>query len=127
MRQESDEKNSKREKAIEGNVWKATSLISFITIALLAASIIVSFFVHYTVPVVIIFILAVGAFVFNTIKVKKEEKEEKERAEDDIDAETKKTDDEIHDYEINYIIKQREALNKKLASLGFQPATADDF
>ncbi|MBR3436409.1 MAG: hypothetical protein IKG97_01505 [Lachnospiraceae bacterium] len=126
MKQESEEKNTKREKAVEENVMKATGMISYLTIALLLVSIIISFFVHVTALVVIAFILAVGAFVFNTIKVIKEEKDERGRAAEEIEAETRKTDEEIFDYEVNYKVKQRNALDQKLASLGLKPVTANE-
>ncbi len=96
-------------------VWNKTRSISFITIALLVLSIIVSCFIHITAFVVICFLVAVAAFVLNTVSVSKQTK-----------MITAAVESEIADFSSNYKTKQRELLNKKLKSLGMEPAKADE-
>ena len=67
------------------------------------------------------FAVAVAAFVFNTVKVKSEMKAETERANDEISTRTEKVNSEIANYSEIYKRKQREALNNKLKSLGYEP------
>ena len=126
MRNALNKKTSERRDAIEKNVGKATTGISLLTIALLAVSIILSIFVRSTALVIIAFVIAVGFFVFNTIAVKKADSAENKKAKDEIDAETSKVNAEIADYSKNYKKKQRDALDRKLSSLGLKPASADE-
>lgn len=126
IRNDLNKKTSERYAAIEKNVGKATFGISILTIALLALSIILSIFVRSTALVVIAFVIAVGFFVFNTIAVKKADSDENKKAKEEIDAETSRVNAEIADYSKNYKKKQRDALDRKLSSLGLKPASADE-
>ena len=58
--------------------------------------------------------------------VKRTTEDESKKAQKDIKAETDKTDSEIENYAINYKSRQKEALNKKLKSLGLEPASAEE-
>lgn len=126
MKSKLNKKINERREEIDKNISKATNGISILTIALLALSIILSIFVRSTALVVIAFVIAVGFFVFNTIAVKKADSAENKKAKDEIDAETSKVNAEIADYSKNYKKKQRDALDRKLSSLGLKPASADE-
>ena len=126
MRSDLKAQNKARKNAVEANVAKATNNISLITIALLAASILVSLLIRSTALIVIMFALAVASFVFNTIKVKNENKEELKRADDEVATTTEKVEEEIANYSKNYKIKQRKALDDKLTSLGYRPVSAEE-
>lgn len=126
MKSELDSKIHDRKDSIDKNISKATNGISLLTIGLLVASILVSGLIKSTPLVVGVFAIAVAAFVFNTIKVKSETAAENKRADLEIANETSKVNSEIADYSKNYKIKQREALNNKLKSLGFEPVAASE-
>lgn len=121
MRNEMNRQNTECKNAIEKNVSKATKDISLLTIGLLAMSIFVSLLIRSTILVVLMFAVAIAAFVFNTVKVKSEMKAETERANDEISTRTEKVNSEIANYSEIYKRKQREALNNKLKSLGYEP------
>lgn len=124
MRAELNAKNEARKNEIETNIAKATNKISLITIGILLASILVSLLIRSTAFIVMMFTFAVAAFVFNTIKVKKESKAEEKRAEDEIATASANTEEEIANYSKNYKLKQHKVLNDKLVSLGYEPASA---
>ena len=126
MKSELESKINDRKNAINKNISKATNGISILTIGLLVASILVSVLIKSTPLVVGVFAIAVAAFVFNTIKVKSETAAENKHADSEIANETSKVNSEIADYSKNYKIKQREALNNKLKSLGFEPAAESE-
>ena len=126
MEQELDEAIKKRKETTEETIKKTTTGISIATIALLALSIIVSCFVHVMPLVIIAFVLAVAAFVFNTVFVNKKDKEEHKKEENEISELESKVTDEIVDYSINYRVKRLNALNNKLQSLGLNPVSADE-
>lgn len=126
MRNTFQNREKERKDKIEENVANATNKISFISIGLLAASILVSLLIRSTALVIIMFALAVIGFVFNTKMVKKEDREETKRANDEIEAMRSQMEDEVANYAKNYKSKQRKALDDKLKSLGYKPATANE-
>ncbi len=128
---------SKRRDAIEKKVGMRTAPLSLITIFTLLASILTSVFIRSSFLVITLFIAAVVLFVINTIVVKLDLKAETKRAEKEIAKETarvkeeteneeERIEEEIENYSDNYKAKLLEALNKKLESLGYEPATEDD-
>ena len=126
MKTDLNNKITNRKNKIEENVSKATNMISLITILLLLSSILISLFVRSIAVVLIVFAVSVVAFIFNTLKVKSETNLEKTRANNEIKAETDKVESEISNYSKDYKIKQREALNIKLKSLGFEPVSSEE-
>lgn len=119
-----EKKNRDRKDAVERNVIKATNSVSLLTIALLAASILVSFCIRSTALVTAFFAVAAAAFFYNTRKVKKETEAEMKRANKEIEKNRAKTKAEIEALTKDYKSRLREALNNKLKSLGYEPATA---
>ena len=121
---ELDKKNRDRIDAIEKNVIKATNGISLLTNALLVASILVSLCIRSTALGIAFFAAAASAFFYCTIKVKKETAAETRRANKEIEKNKSRASVGIDDYMEYYKTRQREALNNKLKSLGYEPATA---
>ena len=115
-----------RKKQISENVWKSTKLVSIVNFILLYLSIMVSLFVRSTAAVITVFAVAFIFFAFNWVLVKRTTEDESKKAQKDIKAETDKTDSEIENYATNYKSRQKEALNKKLKSLGLEPASAEE-
>lgn len=95
--------------------WDKTKRLSWITIGALALSIIVSLAIRVTALVIIAFVIAAGLFVFNTLAEKKT-----------TEAIFARVKAEINDYTNHYKTKQRELLDRKLTSLGYEPARADE-
>ena len=126
MKDDMTVKINKRREAVSENVFETTKIVSIINFALLLISVIVSLFVRRTPVVIIAFAVAVAFFIFNFVFVKNETKKETERAEKYIKDEIASTSYEIENYASNYKLRQSEALNKKLKSLGFRPADADE-
>lgn len=124
MEDDLTKQNEERKKVIDTNISKSTSRFSLFTIVLLVISIGVSLLIRSTALVLIIFSISVAAFIFNSIKVKRETSAETKRAKDEINSRTERVKLEIDNYSEYYKIKQRDALNKKLKSLGYEPATA---
>lgn len=82
--------------------------------------------IRFTPLVIIAFAVSVGFFIFNGQLAKKTEAKEKKLADEEngkLKAEAQKR---IQNYESDYKIRQREALDQKLMSLGFAPATSDE-
>lgn len=117
---------SDRNKAIDKAALQKVYVPALVTIALLVLSIIISWKVHVTALVVIFFIAAVAAFIYNLKLMKKAEAEETSKAEEDNRAEEARVKAEIRDYKKNFKEKQLEALGQKLAALGLAPATEDE-
>ena len=131
-------KNSERRSRIDGNVAKATSGISIITILALVASIFISCFIRNLSLNLIFFGISQLAFIVNRIIVNKVSLKEDRKAEqeirarnqvlkNEIEAYSNKVQSEIYGYSTNYKIKQIESLNSKLVSLGLTPVTEDEF
>ena len=102
----------KEREAVPHEIWKRTRLISFLTMALLALSIIVNLFIHSTVLTIVCFAAGVGAFIWNTINVRNKTS--------DVERET---DETIAQYQTKYRTWRLGLLNNKLTSLGLAPIT----
>lgn len=126
MQNEMRENSENRRKTAEANTAKATQAISLLTIGFLLASILVSLLIRSTFLVIAMFLFAVASFVFNEIVVKNRDFEERKRADEEIKAEESRARAEIRDYSNVYKTKLLNALNDKLQSLGYAPASADD-
>lgn len=105
----------RKEDSVFDMAWDKTKRLSWITIGALALSIIVSLAIRVTALVIIAFVIAAGLFVFNTLTEKKT-----------TEAIYARVKAEINDYTNHYKTKQRELLDRKLTSLGYEPARADE-
>ena len=107
-------------------MWNSTKFVSFASLGLMLASIIVSLFTNQLLPMIAVFAGAVASFVFSTIWRIIREKKADRKADDDIYAMEQSYKQEFNDYEKNHKLKVLDALNKKLQSLGYKPANAKD-
>lgn len=113
-----------RNKETETRIWNSTKTNSFITLGLMALSVIFSCFVHYTFPIVLLFIAAVGSFVYDLFLIKSVTDKEENIASAEIEAEKIRSKKAMEGYSENHKKQMLEALNKKLVSLGLKPAEA---
>ena len=111
-----------RNKETENRILNLTKMNSFIALGLMALSIIFSCFVHYTFPVVLLFLAAVGFFVYDQFQIKSITSKEENIAHEEITAEKSRVAKEMEDFSENHKKQMLEALNKKLLSLGLKPA-----
>lgn len=115
-----------RNSAIESSVAKTSAPLAYATIALLVVSILVSLFIRSTFLVVIMLIAAVAAFVLCELAIRRSTSTETTKAKEEIAAEEARVQNEVDNYSAIYKEKQLAALNGRLQSLGFEPATADE-
>ena len=126
MRSELRENTKKRREAAETNTANGTLVMSLLTIGFLLASIFVSLLIRSTFLVIAMFVLAAASFVINEIVIKKRASAEQQAADEAIKAEEAKTRAEIDNYSDAYNARLLNALNNKLQSLGYAPASADE-
>ena len=117
---------SMRLKNVDANVAKNTLPLSLATIGLLTFSIIVSLFARVTVLNVLFYLIALAAFIYNTIYVNRKYNEEAKLASDEIDSARAKMVAEIDAFSENYNKRQLDLLNEKLISLGLEPAKPEE-
>ena len=140
IKEKSEKTIQKLEKLIEDriantepNIWSKTKNITLITMGLCVTSIILSVLVRSLLLISLVFCFSIGAFVYSFIYeriVTRQEwtkvREEKEKTKDEIECERQRCKQEVENYEKNYKSKRRELLDKKLESLGFEPASVDE-
>jgi len=105
----------KMKKAMYVETWHKTKKVTLITMALLLASILVSFIVPLYYVVIPLFLVAVAAFGYDCVKGHSERVVIKKRV-----------DGEIEVFKQGYMEKLLERLNGKLASFGLEPAQLSD-
>ncbi|MBE6602340.1 MAG: hypothetical protein E7637_07555 [Ruminococcaceae bacterium] len=123
LEQKRDLEIKERERKASQTIDKKTLPFALISWGLLLASIAVSAFLRFLVPVVILFAAAVGMTIFARIQ----ETVVRQKIKKITDTQNQKTrtacSDACRDYEKNKRAELLNALNKKLTSLGLKPAT----
>ena len=116
-----------REQVARNQIWKLTSKFSLPAIGLLSLSIVVSLFVRFLFPVITIFLCSVAAFILSLLYTKHIQKRETYSAMIDNSIEEDNFKKEFANYSRNHKIETLNALNKKLESLGFAPASPEEY
>jgi hypothetical protein len=111
----------KKKDEIPEKVWASTKVVSIISIVALCLSIIVSLAVRSTVAVVAAFVVALAVFIYNRTNVKKITEKETAVTNEYLTSLKNKYQDEINNFSTNHKKIYKEALNKKLRSLGLKP------
>ncbi len=115
-----------RNEAVEDYVWGRIKPISIGSVVMLGVSILTSAFIRVMPLVIIAFALSIAGFIANKVMLKKITEEEEKKAIQDIKDDTEKTQNEIKNFSEIHKLKLREALDKKLKSLGLAPATNEE-
>ncbi|MBQ9098158.1 MAG: hypothetical protein IJY50_01865 [Clostridia bacterium] len=118
--------NKKRDSEVEPKVWEATKIFSLSGVTLLALSIIFSLFVKFLFPVIACFLGAVGLSVFSMIYTKKTRERIQKQTRDANTEASVACQNAIRNYEKKRKADLLQVLNKKLASLGMEPAKEED-
>lgn len=126
IQRETDAKVKEREKNAGEAIWNSTKKFSFLSMLLFAWSIITSLFIRFVPLVIIAFAVSLGFYIFNKQLTKKTEAKEKQLSAKEIHQMRVEAQNRIRNYESEYKIKQREALDNKLMSLGLEPVRADE-
>jgi len=126
-RKATSEEIQKRNDAVDGKVWKSTAMLSLISIALLAVSIVVSVSLKFLMPVIVSFAAAFVAFVFSRIQLSQKKTAIKEATEKENKEAQALCDDACANYESHKKAEILEVLNKKLDTLGLAPASDSEY
>ena len=128
------ELDKKRENAVnnqeeetEKNILRAAAPISFAAMGLLVLSIVVSIFVKVFALVIAGFALSVAGFVLSKILTNIVIAKENRKASNFAEMKQKQMEREYSTFEKEYRAKVLAELNKKLASLGYDPATSSEY
>lgn len=116
-----------REQVARNQIWKLTSKLSLPTLGLLSLSIVVSLFVRFLFPVIAIFLCSVAAFILSSLYTKRIQTRETYSAMLDNSIEEDNFKKEFANYSRNHKNEILNALNKKLKSLGFDPASPEEY
>lgn len=124
QRQEDETKaeNRKRTAEIEPKVWKESKALSFLSIALLLASILCSLLVKVLFLVISCFAVAIGVTALAMLNTKKIRNRIESLVKAENDAAMEACNNAVENYEKYHKAELLEALNKKLISLGFSLA-----
>lgn len=117
-----NDRQSLKYRKIEGS----TAPLSWVTIGLLALSIILSVFVRVTSIIIIAYVVALAAFLLSLLQVNKVKYKEnllEKWANEKDENQTKK---EIDDFKYNYKTKLLETLNDKMRSLNLKEVKIDE-
>ena len=117
---------TQRTKAVHDNVYSATKLLAISTVTVLALSIITSLFIRLLSLVIAVFALSVAFFVLSRFAITKAYGKEREKCDAEIKNETQRVENLIKNYSTDYRKKKREALDKKLVSLGLEPSRNEE-
>lgn len=112
--------SKKKKNEIPEVVWRSSKVIQFVSAAILVLSILVSWFVHEPIVAIIVFAVAVGAYVYKDYFVKKSTNDATKKIDDEIKKRSSTVRKEIAEYSSNYKLKKQELLQKKLKSLGYE-------
>ncbi len=127
LAQELDKKIEEEYKSLKDAAWKKAMPYYLASFGMFGLSILVSLFLHYMVPLFVFFILSIVGFIY----VKKKVKAIKKEANDALDKKSKELteiyDKRIENYTSEHMAEIFNALNKKLADLGFDPVSEDEF
>lgn len=111
-----------RKKETEDRVSKTTAPLSYLTIGVLAASILLSLFVRSTLLVVLAFVTSIILFILCELSIRGSMYAETKLEKEEISADRDKTRDEIENYSVNHKAQRLDLLNSKLQALGYAPA-----
>lgn len=117
------EENKKRIVQMEENIWNKSKVLVLSTLGLLAASIVVSLFVKFLFLVIALFGAGVAMFILTKFSTKNIRSPMEKLTQSENDKAQRKCEEACNNYSAIQTQKIMEALNKKLASLGLEPAT----
>lgn len=116
-----------QKKETENKIMKAVLPIALISIGLLLLSICISLFVKVLALVIAGFATSVAVFFLSHIYANMKIKTEKKKAENFAELKHQEMEREYTTFEKEYKPKVLAALNKKLASLGYEPAEHNEY
>ena len=107
---------------VEAQKWKSILPVTYASVALLALSILISLFIKVLPLVVIGFGLAIAGLFYSKSKIKAAEEKAKEDAKSFASIKDREMNEAYDAFAKEYNEKLLAALNKKLSSLGYEPA-----
>ena len=111
----------------EAQVWTKVKLASTLAILVLLASIAASLLIHSLIPMLSCFIAGVVMYIFTHVTRRNAEKTATDKLNKVADEAYATCKDKVENYQRHRNAELLDALNKKLASLGLQPATEAEF
>lgn len=124
---ECDKKIEEEYKQVKQKAWKKVLPVYLAGVSVLTLSIVMSLFVHYLFPVIACFAVSVAAFIFAKKFAKKVKENANKILNTKVEEFTSIYKEKIKNYNDVHMQEIFKALNKKLTSLGFDPATDTEF
>ena len=112
---------------LEKQAWAKVKSVSTLAIVVLAASIAASLLIHSLIPMLACFIGGVAMYIFTKITRRNAENTASNKLNAIADEAYATCQDQVENYQRHRNAELLSALNKKLASLGLQPATEAEF
>ena len=117
-----DDAIANQEAEVEARKWKTIMPVAYTSVALLALSILISLFIRVLPLVIIGFGLAIAGLFYSKIKNKAAQEKAKEEAKSFASIKDREMNEAYDTFAKEYKEKLLTALNKKLTSLGYEPA-----